>query len=261
MQLGPDSRPRTPRPRSPGRDSPSGATSPARRRPEVFRMSYDSGLRPPAPANRRGDDDPQRLLRALPRPGEGACPGGPPRRAGCRARAPLRAGPFHGRQFADVVRHLPSASIRGQAGPDPARRSPPGPFPAGRNPPVPLLSRERRRVQLRHLPRSPRAGLFRPRVVSGGLPVVPLRRRPRAPALQTSHPNADAGPLDASTVAGTPCPVEPRGDCVNCHMPRVEAGQHVLFADHWIRVRRPGEPVLPLRGPAPNLRLLDTPDP
>ncbi len=64
-----------------------------------------------------------------------------------------------------------------------------------------------------------------------------------------------------STVAGSACPVAPQGDCVNCHMPRVDAGQHVLFADHWIRVRRPGEPSLPLRGPAPDFRLLDTPDP
>lgn len=42
---------------------------------------------------------------------------------------------------------------------------------------------------------------------------------------------------------GLPCPVEPSGDCVACHMPRVDAGQGVLFADHWIRVRRrPGSP-------------------
>jgi hypothetical protein len=61
--------------------------------------------------------------------------------------------------------------------------------------------------------------------------------------------------------AGTPCPVAPRGDCVDCHMPRVDAGQHVLFADHWIRVRRPGEPVQRRPGPPLNLRLLDTPDP
>ena len=82
---------------------------------------------------------------------------------------------------------------------------------------------------------------------SGGSP-VPRRSRPtRTPARHAAGRH--------------PCPVEPRGDCVNCHMPRVDAGQHVLFADHWIRVRRPGEPTLPPRGPAPNLRLLDTPDP
>jgi hypothetical protein len=74
-------------------------------------------------------------------------------------------------------------------------------------------------------------------------------------------PDSHRRPLDNPTATGTPCPVEPRGDCVNCHMPRVDAGQHVLFADHWIRVRRPGEPAPPPRGPAPNLRLLDTPDP
>ncbi len=32
---------------------------------------------------------------------------------------------------------------------------------------------------------------------------------------------------------------KPRGSasCVNCHMPKVDPGQGVLFADHWIRVR------------------------
>jgi hypothetical protein len=50
-----------------------------------------------------------------------------------------------------------------------------------------------------------------------------------------SHPD---GPHDAA-VRGLPCPREPSGDCVACHMPRVDAGQGVLFADHWIRVKRP----------------------
>jgi hypothetical protein len=44
-------------------------------------------------------------------------------------------------------------------------------------------------------------------------------------------------------------------------MPRVDAGQHILYADHWIRVRRPGEQVAPAVGPAPNNRLLDPHDP
>ena len=73
-------------------------------------------------------------------------------------------------------------------------------------------------------------------------------------------PGPPDGPARAA-VPGRPCPVEPRGDCVACHMPRVDAGQHVLFADHWIRVRRPGDTDSAPRGPAPNLRLLDTPDP
>lgn len=62
------------------------------------------------------------------------------------------------------------------------------------------------------------------------------------------------------TAPGHPCPVQPRGDCVECHMPRVDAGQHVLFADHWIRLRRPGDSTGP-RGPAPDLRPLDAPEP
>jgi hypothetical protein len=33
------------------------------------------------------------------------------------------------------------------------------------------------------------------------------------------------------------CPVSPRSGCIDCHMPRVDTGQHVLFTDHWIRVR------------------------
>ncbi len=81
------------------------------------------------------------------------------------------------------------------------------------------------------------------------------------PGSASQPTDSNAKPLNPPTAAGAPCPVEPRGDCVNCHMPRVDAGQHVLFADHWIRVRRPGEPSLPLRGPPPNFQLLDTPDP
>lgn len=35
------------------------------------------------------------------------------------------------------------------------------------------------------------------------------------------------------------CPVSPATGCIACHMPGVDSGQHVLFTDHWIRVRRP----------------------
>ncbi len=37
------------------------------------------------------------------------------------------------------------------------------------------------------------------------------------------------------------CPVSPRERCVECHMPRVDSGQHIRFSDHWIRVRRDDE--------------------
>jgi hypothetical protein len=41
---------------------------------------------------------------------------------------------------------------------------------------------------------------------------------------------------------GTPCPRSPNAGCVDCHMPRVDSGQQVLFTDHWIRVRKPSDP-------------------
>lgn len=34
----------------------------------------------------------------------------------------------------------------------------------------------------------------------------------------------------------TPCPVQPRGDCVSCHMPRAIIQRNGIFTDHWIRV-------------------------
>ena len=34
------------------------------------------------------------------------------------------------------------------------------------------------------------------------------------------------------------CPVSPRADCLRCHMPARDAGQGILFTDHWIRVRK-----------------------
>jgi hypothetical protein len=40
--------------------------------------------------------------------------------------------------------------------------------------------------------------------------------------------------------AGKPCPVSPRDSCIECHMPRIDPGQHVLSADHWIRIHREG---------------------
>jgi hypothetical protein len=36
----------------------------------------------------------------------------------------------------------------------------------------------------------------------------------------------------------TACPVSPRAGCIDCHMPKVDAGQRVLYTDHWIRVRK-----------------------
>jgi hypothetical protein len=59
------------------------------------------------------------------------------------------------------------------------------------------------------------------------------------------HPSGGSTAAPAGALAQptrTPCPVSPRTRCVECHMPQVDAGQFILFSDHWIRVRRPGEP-------------------
>ncbi len=52
-------------------------------------------------------------------------------------------------------------------------------------------------------------------------------------------PSAKAADKPSSPDAA--CTVSPRGACVDCHMPRVNSGQHVLFTDHWIRIRRDGD--------------------
>ncbi len=57
----------------------------------------------------------------------------------------------------------------------------------------------------------------------------------------TSVPPPSTAP-DENAIAALPCPREPAGDCVGCHMPRVDAGQSVLFADHWIRLKGRGNP-------------------
>jgi tetratricopeptide (TPR) repeat protein len=56
----------------------------------------------------------------------------------------------------------------------------------------------------------------------------------RSPSTPAASPGASSGR------AGPPCPVNPRGDCISCHMPTVkDAVPRTAFSDHWIRVRRP----------------------
>jgi hypothetical protein len=69
-----------------------------------------------------------------------------------------------------------------------------------------------------------------------------------------------ATPADSYRASGTPCPVSPRRGCVDCHMPRADSGQHILFTDHWIRVRRPGESSR-LRAAGPIRDLFDPTEP
>jgi tetratricopeptide (TPR) repeat protein len=50
--------------------------------------------------------------------------------------------------------------------------------------------------------------------------------------------SARSGPA-ASDHTWPPCPVNPREDCLTCHMPRVkDAVPRTVFTDHWIRVRQ-----------------------
>jgi hypothetical protein len=60
-----------------------------------------------------------------------------------------------------------------------------------------------------------------------------------------------------SPIRGAVCTVSPRERCVDCHMPRVavDAGRHVLLTDHWIRVRRDGEPAAADVAPMPGTGL------
>ncbi len=50
---------------------------------------------------------------------------------------------------------------------------------------------------------------------------------------------AETGHAMSHLAANSVCPVSPSRGCVACHMPGVDSGQHVLFTDHWIRIRRP----------------------
>src|SRR5262249_5590186 len=60
---------------------------------------------------------------------------------------------------------------------------------------------------------------------------------------------------------GAPCPVSPRRGCVECHMSRVDSGQHVLFTDHWIRIRHTGESASGSRGSASSQDLFEPAEP
>jgi hypothetical protein len=53
-------------------------------------------------------------------------------------------------------------------------------------------------------------------------------------------PDGPAGPSRKPLVHGPGCPVSRRGQCVECHMPRVgvDSGRHIRLSDHWIRIRR-----------------------
>ncbi len=71
------------------------------------------------------------------------------------------------------------------------------------------------------------------------------RVSPDRPAYDAVCLSCHSGPAQAKQEASAKpapvCPVSARARCVECHMPRKDAGQGILFSDHWIRIHPPGE--------------------
>lgn len=65
---------------------------------------------------------------------------------------------------------------------------------------------------------------------------------------QTSHYNKVCASCHTGAVRQPLCPVQPRGDCVACHMPREIVQRNSIFTDHRIRVVRPGSREAKRRG-------------
>lgn len=56
----------------------------------------------------------------------------------------------------------------------------------------------------------------------------------------TTTYNAVCGSCHGAQPAQKLCPVQPRGDCVSCHMPKQIIQRNSIFTDHWIRVVKRG---------------------
>jgi Cytochrome c554 and c-prime/Cytochrome c3 len=55
-----------------------------------------------------------------------------------------------------------------------------------------------------------------------------------------SRAGSPTSPEAPSGRTGKRCPVNPRDECITCHMPTVQnAVPRTVFTDHWIRIRRP----------------------
>jgi hypothetical protein len=73
-----------------------------------------------------------------------------------------------------------------------------------------------------------------------------------------------AGPVPLGPAASRPqsvCRVSPRERCVECHMPRVDVGHHLLLSDHWIRIHEEGESAATNRTQVPGSELPDPDEP
>ena len=79
---------------------------------QVFRMPFDHDIERQAGQARRGDDDPERWLRKLPRPGAGPCGSSSARGGGSSAADAGRTRALVGRRRAAYVRTMPPAFPR-----------------------------------------------------------------------------------------------------------------------------------------------------
>jgi hypothetical protein len=79
------------------------------------------------------------------------------------------------------------------------------------------------------------------KMARGGLTCVTCHD-PHAPT--ATDPRAyEAACLSCHTAPRqTACRISPAAGCVGCHMPKADAGQGVLFTDHWIRTRERPRP-------------------
>ena len=76
--------------------------------------------------------------------------------------------------------------------------------------------------------------------------------RPAYDTICLSCHTGPAQPKQEGTAKPAPsCPVSARSRCVECHMPRKDAGQGILFSDHWIRIHPAAESRDAVRPSAP----------
>ena len=141
--------------------------------------------------------------------------------------AARRAGPYRWRSKSAAARPIGSNRVANQP---PGRAASPRPGPTGRSGPIAsgMLGGRSGRS---------RGGLAAVGFVAVALIINMLTARPKIDNRRDAGRPAGAHPADDGTTDSSrsrrPCPVNPRGDCLPCHMPRVkDAVPRAVFTDH-----------------------------